>query len=318
MEIGHWRCYDASNRMKQSESLIYELRQLLAEFESIPVDQGIRSRVLGLVPAFEVLRDLGKSLIPNGTALGARDRLLTYFLTYPRTVLDEKELALVAGISEWGRRIRELRVQFGWKIATGATVLQMDAEQELSLDDLGVDTLSPNQYVLLDSEQDREAAFRWNVANSIRKRPGGGKSRILAYLRTNVGKPVTGEELSYVAHSSEWARRTRELRTEDGWPISTKMSGNPTLPTGVYVLETDRQSPPHDRRIDEYVRRKVLRRDAYRCRICGWSHQEWNPADPRFLELHHQTHHAQGGRNDPTNLLTVCNVCHDEVHKRRV
>ncbi|MEX2578619.1 MAG: hypothetical protein WD342_06140 [Verrucomicrobiales bacterium] len=77
-------------------------------------------------------------------------------------------------------------------------------------------------------------------------------------LVENVGKSVTGEELSYVANSTEWARRTRELRTEEGFPISTKMSGNPSLPVGVYVLEQDRQTPKHDRHIPEPVRRQAI------------------------------------------------------------
>lgn len=130
-----------------------------------------------------------------------------------------------------------------------------------------------------------------------------------------MGKPVTGEELSYVAKSSEWAKRTRELRTEEGWPISTKMSGDPYLPVGVYVLETDRQAPVHDRHIPEAVRRQALKRDTYTCKRCGWSYSLWNPSDPRFLELHHIVHHAKGGKNNLENLVIYCDICHDEVHK---
>lgn len=138
---------------------------------------------------------------------------------------------------------------------------------------------------------------------------------LLQYFRKNVARPVTGEELRYVANDqSEWARRIRELRTEHGWPITTKHSGNPSLPIGVYLLEADRQSPPHDRRIKDHVRREALRRDSYRCQKCGWSHDDWNRSDPRFLEIHHVVHHVHGGENELDNLVTYCNVCHDRVH----
>lgn len=301
--------------MDKTTAVLKELQSILSDFENYSLSRDLRSRVLALVPAYDSLRTLGKSLIPNGLAISARDRLLAYFLTYPQTVLREKELAVVAGISEWARRVRELRVEFGWKIITGVTAFQMLKEIEVDRADLELDELAPNDYVLLDTKQDREAAFRWNIANDIRKGEGGGKEKILRYLRSNVGKEVSGEELSYVAQSSEWARRTRELRTEEGWPITTKQSGNPHLPIGIYVLEEDRQTPPHDRHIQESVRREALRRDKYMCRKCKWTHEMWNRSDPRFLELHHIVHHAVGGTNDLENLITYCNICHDEIHR---
>ena len=101
-----------------------------------------------------------------------------------------------------------------------------------------------------------------------------------------------------------------------GWPIATLQTGRPDLPVGHYVLQADRQSPEHDRHIPDNVRREAMRRDGYRCRECDWSHAEWNPSDPRHLELHHVEHHAMGGRNTEENLVTLCNVCHDVVHRR--
>ncbi|TVR03507.1 MAG: HNH endonuclease [Spirochaetaceae bacterium] len=302
--------------MTETQRILIQVRELLQSFETSVESVSVREKVTALVPAFDAIRELGKSLIPNGLSLSARDRLLAYFLLYPRCVLREKELAIVAGISEWARRVRELRVQHGWRIVTGVTVGQMIAVGDL--EDLGIGdaSLSVNDYMLADNNQDRDAAYRWNIANEIRRGSQGGQDKILKYLRANLGKPVSGEELSYVAQSSEWARRVRELRTEQGWPISTKMSGNPSLPVGVYVLERDRQAPSHDRRIPDGVRRQVLQRDGYACRNCGWSHDMWNASDPRFLELHHVIHHAHGGLNESDNLVTYCNVCHDELHKR--
>jgi hypothetical protein len=89
----------------------------------------------------------------------------------------------------------------------------------------------------------------------------------------------------------------------------------PDLSIGVYVLQSDRQSPEHDRHIPDEVRREVLRRDNYMCKTCRWSHGEWNPSDPRHLELHHKKSHVSGGENVEGNLKTLCTVCHDKVHR---
>lgn len=145
--------------------------------------------------------------------------------------------------------------------------------------------------------QDRDAAHRWFLANEIRKENLAVRDKILKYFLKNVGKQISGEELRYVAKDrSEWARRVRELRTEFGWPIVTKNTGRPDLNIGIYVLEADRQSPEHDRHIPDTVKRGVLRRDRYKCRKCGWTHDEWNRSDPRHLELHHVKPHVDGGK----------------------
>lgn len=182
---------------------------------------------------------------------------------------------------------------------------------------MALEALKPEEYILLHPEQDREAALRWRIANDIRKTKTGVRNKILEFLRANVGHAVAGEELRYVANDrTEWARRVRELRTEQGWPVATRNTGRPDLVIGVYVLEQDRQSPAHDRSIPDPVRRAVLVRDGYACRKCGWSHGRWNPSDPRHLELHHCEHHAAGGANTEENLITVCTVCHDDIHRR--
>jgi hypothetical protein len=159
--------------------------------------------------------------------------------------------------------------------------------------------------------------LRWKIANDIRRKKTSVQAKVLDFLRGNVGHPVTGEELRYVAdNKTEWARRVRELRTEQGWPILTRNTGRPDLQMGAYLLEEDRQSPAHDRKIPDPVRREALVRDNYTCQKCRWTHKQWNPSDPRHLELHHKEQHAKGGENTKENLLTLCTVCHDEIHKR--
>ncbi len=300
-----------------SENLRQKLVELFTDFRNELESGNLREKVLALIPAFHHLRDLGSSLISREDARSARDRILFYFRKYPRVVIGGEEIMVVAGINDWPRRIRELRVEFGWPIMSGVTAKRMADEEEALLEGVDFTRLKPDQYILVDEEQDRDAAFRWNLANEIRKKRVGVREKILEYMRANVGKRITGEELQYLAKgATEWARRVRELRTEDGWPVVTKNTGRPDLPVGVYLLEEDRQLPTHDRHIPDPVRREVLRRDNYHCRNCDWSHALWNPSDPRHLELHHIEHHAHGGSNEPENLITYCNVCHDDVHRR--
>lgn len=308
-----------ARRSKQNdpESLRHELVELLTNFESELQKRDLRLKVLSLVSAHNLLRDLGSSLIPKEYASSARDRILHYLQKYPCTVINGNELMVVAGIGEWARRVRELRVQFGWSIVNGVTAKEMNMEGEFPLEHVDVLKMGPDDYVLINEKQDRDAAFRWNKANEIRRKKSSVRDKILEYLRLNVGQQITGEELRYVANNkSEWARRVRELRTEYGWPVVTKTSGIPDLPVGVYVLAEDRQAPEHDRVIPDNVRRAVLQRDDYKCQKCGWHHDKWNRSDPRHLEAHHVKQHVQGGANKEENLITVCNICHDKIHRK--
>lgn len=55
------------------------------------------------------------------------------------------------------------------------------------------------------------------------------------------------------------------------------------------------------------VRMQVLKRDRYRCRICG------RDPDDHFdvvLHVHHIRPWKKGGITDPKNLITLCHTCH--------
>jgi hypothetical protein len=304
------------NNMK-SEKIRKELQSLIINFESELKSDDLRKKVLALIPCFHQLRELGKSLIAKDIARSARDRILHYFFKYPGIIIKGDELLVVSGIQEYARRVRELKVQFGWSIISGVTANQMNQENEFPLENIDVTKMGPAEYVMLSTKQDRDAAHRWHIANEIRRENLSVRDKILKFLRQNVGQKITGEELRYIAmEKTEWARRVRELRTEFGWPVVTRNTGRPDLDVGVYVLEADRQSPEHDRHISDSVKREVLRRDGYQCKNCKWSHNEWNRSDPRHLELHHVKHHASGGENTEENLITLCTVCHDDIHRK--
>lgn len=317
------------SKQGQLETIRTTLVDLLVNFKKELQSPNLRAKVQALVPAYHLLRDLGSSLIPREQAASARDRILFYLRKYPRFVVEGDELMVVSGIGEWARRVRELRVQFGWWIYSGVTVADMvedartignEAEIASLKDTLGMDPskIKPDQYVLMRAEQDREAAHRWNVLNEIRKKKVSVTDKIIDYFRKNVGHEITGEELKYLAKDKkEWARRVRELRTEQGWPIVTKNSGRDDLAVGVYILEEDRQAYEHDRSIPDSVRVAVLQRDGFKCDKCGWHRGMLSPDDPRkMLELHHRQHHRDRGENTVDNLVTLCNVHHDEQHRK--
>ena len=285
-------------------STLRRLHDLLEVFPAgLPrAPEELRAEVRRLAAILDTFRELAKGRLSALTeAAAARDRILAYFSLFPTETIEGRELQVVGGIQEFARRIRELRVEFGYNIATG-----------YSRPDL-----KPDQYVLESSDADAEAAQKWQAANKIRREGGSARDRILHLLQEFVRKPVTGEQIAYVAKVREDGRRVRELRREFGMRVVTRHTGRPDLPAGVYLLESLDQLPTHDRRIPDAIYDSVLERDHHRCRYCGWSLEYRSPPGRRqFLEVHHVEHHQHGGQNNPENLVTLCNVHHDEVHKK--
>jgi hypothetical protein len=56
------------------------------------------------------------------------------------------------------------------------------------------------------------------------------------------------------------------------------------------------------------LRRAVLTRDRRRCRVPGCTHAT-------FVDVHHVQPRAEGGRNEASNLLTMCSAHHRAVHR---
>lgn len=63
----------------------------------------------------------------------------------------------------------------------------------------------------------------------------------------------------------------------------------------------------------------VLRRDDWKCKVCG----ETGTKDNGGLGIHHKGGIPESGWlrrkghiNDPNNLVSICNRCHDSVHEK--
>jgi 5-methylcytosine-specific restriction endonuclease McrA len=63
-------------------------------------------------------------------------------------------------------------------------------------------------------------------------------------------------------------------------------------------------------RLDENLRIACLLRDGYTCQHCGKRNGR--------LQAHHIVYREHGGKNTLTNLLTLCEACHKNVHKGKI
>lgn len=150
---------------------------------------------------------------------------------------------------------------------------------------------------------------------TIRKPPkGGARAKLRAHFLENIGRVMNSTELRTVAdNQSEWARRVRELRTEEGYQILTHNDRSDLKP-GQYLLETPKPQPAFERAISKESRAYVLDRNGFTCQMCGAVAGEPHPYDTtRKTRLHlgHITDKSMGGTDDPSNLRAICSVCNE-------
>ena len=125
---------------------------------------------------------------------------------------------------------------------------------------------------------------------------------------------MDSDELRAIAGGiSEWARRIRELRTEEGYQILTHNDRSDLKP-GQYLLLTAKPEPAFDRAISKEVRAYVLDRNGFTCQMCGAVAGEDHPFDPgRKTRLHigHIVDKSMGGSDDRSNLRAICSICNE-------
>lgn len=63
------------------------------------------------------------------------------------------------------------------------------------------------------------------------------------------------------------------------------------------------------------ARGSAIERDGGRCRFCGVTESEYQENHDRGLHVHHIVPKAEGGRNTPENLITVCASCHQTLEQ---
>jgi hypothetical protein len=143
----------------------------------------------------------------------------------------------------------------------------------------------------------------------------GSKERIRQFLLAHIGKVVTSIQIRDAAGTgvSEWARRVRELRDEEGWPIITH-NDLAELKPGQYILQ---EKPPgkadvtFSRVISAKLRAEVLDRNGFTCQMCGLTPGDIDPATGRKVRLHigHIKDKSLGGKDELSNLRALCSTC---------
>lgn len=142
----------------------------------------------------------------------------------------------------------------------------------------------------------------------------GARDLLRDYFLANIGRILDSDELRIAAGGiSEWARRIRELRNEEGFQILTHNDRSDLKP-GQYLLLTAKPEPAFERGISKETRAIVLDRNGFTCQMCGAGAGEPHPFDPsRKTRLHigHIIDKTMGGTDDPSNLRAVCSVCNE-------
>lgn len=149
------------------------------------------------------------------------------------------------------------------------------------------------------------------MANNPKKK--GSKAKLKDFFYEHVGEILDSNVLREVAGSSEWARRVRELRNEEGLNIVTHNDRSELKP-GQYLLIDLKPIPAFERGISKETRAFVLDRNGFTCQMCGAVAGEIHPYDNgRKTRLHigHIIDKSMGGTDEPSNLKAICSVCNE-------
>lgn len=145
------------------------------------------------------------------------------------------------------------------------------------------------------------------------KRKPGAKAKLREFFLQHVGEVLDKDTLRAIAGSSEWARRIRELRGQEGMNIATDHDRSDLKP-GQYMLVDAKPLPAFERTISKETRAFVLDRNGFTCQMCGAVAGEPHPYDPsRKTRLHigHVIDKSLGGTDDPSNLRAICSICNE-------
>lgn len=152
------------------------------------------------------------------------------------------------------------------------------------------------------------------AGNALMPKKMGARAKLRAHFLANIGRVMDSTELRLISgDTSEWARRVRELRTEEGFLILTH-NDRADLKPGEYLLETAKPQPAFARGISKETRAFVLDRNGFTCQMCGAVAGEPHPYDPaRKTRLHigHIIDKSMGGGDEAANLKAMCSVCNE-------
>lgn len=106
-------------------------------------------------------------------------------------------------------------------------------------------------------------------------------------------------------------RRLPSLGSQSNLPITSELTTAEVLARHTESFMNSLTRQPRfqlDRVSFRELRRQVLRRDGWRCQICGRAEN---------LDVHHHKRRSALGDDSQTNLITLCRECHQTQHSRR-
>lgn len=145
-------------------------------------------------------------------------------------------------------------------------------------------------------------------------RKPGAKTFLRPFFLANIGRVVTSKELRDVAGGvTSYARRVRELRDKENWPILTH-NDNAELKPGEYLLKEappDKSTISFSKGISSKLRAEVFDRNGFTCQMCGLTPGEIDPYTRRKVRLHigHIVDKSLHGKDELPNLRTLCSTC---------
>ena len=120
---------------------------------------------------------------------------------------------------------------------------------------------------------------------------------------------ATGQ-IRRLAGVSEYARRIRELRDDEGMRIMSHNDRHDLKP-GEYILESLERAPRFSHKIDKTMRARILERNGLTCGMCGTMAGDADSYSPgRKIRLH-VDHIDPDGPTVDDNLRTLCNNCNE-------
>ncbi len=145
------------------------------------------------------------------------------------------------------------------------------------------------------------------------KKPGS-KKLILEFFLRNIGRVLESRDIQAASGgASEWARRVRELRNEEGYQILTHKD-RVDLKPNQYLMETTKRLPAFARNISKETRAWVLERNGYTCQMCGLAAGDIDPFHPGRtvrLTMGHIIDKSKGGDDSAQNLRAICTNCNE-------
>lgn len=141
----------------------------------------------------------------------------------------------------------------------------------------------------------------------------GSRAKLREHFLANLGRVMSSDELRGIANTSEWARRIRELRNEEGFEILTHHDRSDLKP-GEYLLLSAKPRPAFSRDISKELRAFVLDRNGFTCQMCGAVAGETDPSNPsRKVRLHigHIIDKSLHGEDNASNLRALCSSCNE-------